>query len=146
MARIRNGPDPTGDLGDLIVPTDQGVLRPDLDDISGPEEDPTAAALSGQPKWSQIRLYAFLATQPRVAIVVPRDRDDPPGDAYHPVVYQGWMLAVPKGVMVDVPLPIAKIIENMLAVERTSQFRDQQPFRMDLERAGHEHGLLIERR
>lgn len=113
---------------------------------AGPVHDATANVEAGRPKWSRDQVHAFLSAQPKVKVMIPMDLSDPPGGAYQPIIYQGWLIPVPKGRMVDVPLPLAGIIENMMQAERTQQARDSQAWRMNLANSDSEYGLLIDAR
>lgn len=92
----------------------------------------------GRSKWSKRRATAFLASCPKRTVMIERTNDDikvetdtgkPVGQ---PVIWNGWMVTIPKGRPVPVPEPIAAILDNQREIFRTAQARERRAFLIDI--------------
>lgn len=122
MARSIETPTPTPPAG-LPEPTPEQIREL----THGP-----AAAIegAGASKWPRERAEAFLRSCPRVPVFVPLEfhEQSRPGTYYQSVVWNGWEVRVRKGAHDMVPQPIAEIIWQMLATERTRQYIERTPW------------------
>lgn len=77
--------------------------------------------------WTKNKLMQWLAACPRVMVSVPLDPSNDPGDPQqarpHQVIYDGYRFDIPKGEPVEVPSPIAEIVQQGQQKFRTAQSR-----------------------
>jgi len=104
-------------------------------DVSAPEDD---APIPGRTKWSATKARRFLESCPKEWITVERSDDDRKFETetgrptYQVVIWNGWRVMVPKGKSVEVPAPIAEILEQSAQIFRTDQAREAQAFFNDI--------------
>jgi hypothetical protein len=90
--------------------------------------------LDGGSKWSKRAAKAFLESCPKRWVTIERTSDDiafetKQGSPAHQYVgWNGWAWPVPKGVPVEVPEPIALILDQARELFRTDQARERRAF------------------
>ena len=105
---------------------------------TAPDAPPDDAPIPGRSKWSAARARRFLESCPKRWITVERSDDDRKFETetgkptYQVVIWNGWRLMVPKGKSVEVPAPIADILEQAGQIFRTDQAREAQAFFNDI--------------
>ena len=112
------------------------VTRPP--DLPAGDEERSSGGVPGRAKWTKRRAKAFLASCPKRAIIIERTNDDIQYEtreghpAYQYVGWNGWSYPVPKGQSVEVPEPIAQILDQSRALFRTAQARERRAFFNDI--------------
>jgi hypothetical protein len=102
------------------------------------EDEGSEGGVPGRAKWSKRRAKAYLESCPRRPVVIERTNDDVKYEteqgqpAYQYVGWNGWAYPVPKGRSVDVPEPIAQILEQSRELFRTTQARERRAFFNDI--------------
>jgi len=95
-----------------------------------PEIDP--GGTPGTSKWSRSRAEGFLKSCARRAVYVRGTGDEEAHElrtgepVYRWVGWNGWSWAIPVGRSVEVPEPIAQIIDQSQEMLRTSQAKEQR--------------------
>ena len=106
--------------------------------LSVPEAQAPPAEVGGRSKWSKRRAREFLASCPKRAVMIERTGDDlkqeqETGKPVHQfVMWNGWSYLVPKGRVVEVPEPIAAILDQSRELFRTAQAREAKTFFTDI--------------
>lgn len=108
-----------------------------LDVVSVPDDGSSGGA-PGRAKWGKRRAKAFLASCPTRHVTIERTNDDIAYEtktgkpAYQYVGWNGWAYPVPKGRNVEVPEPIAQILDQSRELFRTAQARERRAFFNDI--------------
>lgn len=76
-----------------------------------PKVEPIAEPIIERPMSKLERTKAALAKQPRVRIIIPKEASETDG-AFETVQINGYLIQIKKGVYVDVPEQVAKIITD----------------------------------
>jgi hypothetical protein len=103
-----------------------------------PEPSAAPVEIGGRSKWSKRRAREFMAAQPKRAVMIERTADDlkqeqETGKPVHQfVMWNGWSYLVPKGRVVEVPEPIAAILDQSRELFRTTQAREAKSFFTDI--------------
>lgn len=97
-------------------------------------------------KWPRSVAESYLRQQPKLPIFVPlsRDEEGKPRRFYQSVIWNGWEIPVRKGVPVQVPAPVAEILNQAMATKRTEQARYNRAADLMLITDSNPGGLLVE--
>lgn len=70
-----------------------------------------------------LRTKAVLDKEPKVRFHVPLEPGERAGKSHETVTINGYKYTIPKGVSVDIPEPVAKLLENYLGIKENVGLR-----------------------